>query len=182
MAHLEQQIFVERVKQKYPEYFTGVKVLDCGSLDINGNNRIHFHISDYLGIDLHQGRNVDRVCRVHEFKGGNFDVVISTEMLEHDKFWKESLAAMYSLLRDDGLLVITAATTGREEHGTYRHHWDASPGTLDYYENITKEMLESVLARDMFSDYCIEIRKTDIYFYGIKCDLCSRLRGVSKRV
>ena len=37
MSHKEQQDFFESVKNKFPQHFTDVRVLDIGSLDINGN-------------------------------------------------------------------------------------------------------------------------------------------------
>ena len=46
MAHLQQQIFFQSVKTKFPYLFTDVKVLDIGSLDINGNTR-HFFSQPY---------------------------------------------------------------------------------------------------------------------------------------
>ena len=39
MAHGQQQNFFLRVKEAFPKYFRDVKVLDIGSLDINGNTK-----------------------------------------------------------------------------------------------------------------------------------------------
>ena len=50
MAHTNQILYCESVKAKYPQFFKGVKVLDIGSLDINGSNRYLFENSDYLGM------------------------------------------------------------------------------------------------------------------------------------
>jgi 2-polyprenyl-3-methyl-5-hydroxy-6-metoxy-1,4-benzoquinol methylase len=50
-----------------------------------------------MGIDIVEGKNVDIVTRVHEFKTDfQFDCVISTEMLEHDEFFAASLNAMFN--------------------------------------------------------------------------------------
>ena len=49
MAHPEQREFILKVKEKYPEFFKGKKVLDIGSLDINGSAR------DFLMIVIIQG-------------------------------------------------------------------------------------------------------------------------------
>jgi len=60
MAHLQQQNFVKKVKEKYPKFFTDVSVLDIGSLDINGNVKHFFsHPYRYVGVDLCEGKNVD---------------------------------------------------------------------------------------------------------------------------
>ena len=42
MAHREQQDFISSVRDRFPEKFKGVRVLDIGTLDINGNNRFAF--------------------------------------------------------------------------------------------------------------------------------------------
>jgi len=56
MSHGLQQDFFKRVKDHLPKFFTDVKVLDIGSLDINGNIR-HlfeqpFYYSSEHGDDL----------------------------------------------------------------------------------------------------------------------------------
>ena len=48
MAHKEQRDFCLRVKEKYPEFFKDKKVLDIGSLDINGSNRDLFENCNYM--------------------------------------------------------------------------------------------------------------------------------------
>ena len=167
--HKEVKRFCQSVKLQYPSHFAGVDVLDCGSLDINGNNRYLFENSQYFGIDIVKGKNVDLVTRVHQFKSTKqFDCVISTEMLEHDMYFTESLNAMYDLTKPGGLLLITAAGQGREEHGTHQHHPNDSPLTKDYYCNINVPMLLSGFDLKEFSCYTISYFKTDIRFAGLK--------------
>lgn len=161
--------YIEKVKAELPSYFVNVDVLDCGSLDINGNNRRFFENSNYFGIDIVQGKNVDHVTRVHEFNPGKqFDVVISTEMLEHDEFWDLSINRMFELLKPGGLLLITAAGFGRPEHGTTEHHPNDSPMTHNYYRNIHPSMLSLGLDFTQFCSYSISYVKYDIRFAGIK--------------
>ena len=50
MAHEQQKNFFKRVKEKYPKYFTDVKVLDIGSLDINGSIKDVFDYPFYYDI------------------------------------------------------------------------------------------------------------------------------------
>ena len=40
MAHKEQRDFCFRVKNIYPDFFKNKKVLDIGSLDVNGNSKV----------------------------------------------------------------------------------------------------------------------------------------------
>jgi SAM-dependent methyltransferase len=164
-------------------------------LDINGNNRWLFRrnlynwwgINRYHGVDIVMGKNVDSIGLVHEILPqleGFFryhwryyetskpfwpvDVVLSTEMLAHDHHWEKSIKAMYEILKPGGLLLITAAGTGRPEHGTRLIDPSSSPATLDYYKNITNEMFESVLPRELFTDYLIRQNYFDFQFAGIK--------------
>ena len=167
MAHKEQIRFCKKVRRYFPDYFNNVRVLDIGSLDINGNNRYLFKNSEYFGIDLIKGKNVNLVCPVYKYcKKDYYDIVISTEMLEHDMFAEKSLKAMIDCLRPGGLLLITAAYGERKEHGTYLHNPQDSPATLDFYKNVTEEMFTNLILNYKH----IETTKTDLYFYGFKRD------------
>ncbi len=44
----QQQQFMQNVRDRFPEKFSGVRVLDVGSLDINGNNRFIFTDYEYI--------------------------------------------------------------------------------------------------------------------------------------
>jgi hypothetical protein len=81
------------VKQTYPSYFKNKKVLDIGSLDVNGNNRFLFENCEYIGIDVGEGPNVDVITPGHLYNGDDesFDVVISTEVFEHDMFYEQTI-------------------------------------------------------------------------------------------
>lgn len=169
--HTAQKTYCKEVKKANPDFFVRKKVLDVGSLDINGNNRYLFLGCDYLGLDIVKGKNVDVISNVHEYETVElFDTIISTEMLEHDKHWQESILAMYNLLNNGGLLLITCATTGRKEHGTTKNKPRDSPFTNDYYKNITWNMFEAVIEQLEFRTSSISINNEahDLYFYGIK--------------
>ena len=167
--HKEVKRFCLSVKNTYPQFFQNSDVLDCGSLDINGNNRWLFDDCNYMGIDIVEGKNVDIVTKVHDFKMDfHFDCVICTEMLEHDEDFAASLNAMFNFLKPDGLLLITAAGYGRGEHGTHEIKPQDSPLTNNYYCNISVSMLLQGLDLTKFSSYTISYYKTDIRFAGIK--------------
>jgi SAM-dependent methyltransferase len=169
--HREANQFVVSVKNQYPEFFSGKKVLEVGSLDINGSVRQFFTDCDYLGIDLGEGPGVDRVKHVAGIPATErFDVVISTEALEHDERWNFSLGVMHDCLRPGGLLIVTCAGPSRWEHGTKDHDAYASPFTTDYYRNLSTEDFASVLSANLFSKSYLGYRgdKEDLYFAGIK--------------
>ena len=167
--HKEVKRFCISVKNEHPQYFKNTDVLDCGSLDINGNNRYLFDDCNYMGIDIVKGKNVDIVTRVHDFiTDFQYDCVISTEMLEHDEYFAASLNNMLHCTKSGGLLLITAAGFGRREHGTTATTPSSSPMTNDYYRNIDVTMLLQGLDLTKFNWYTISYHNTDIRFAGIK--------------
>lgn len=177
MAHTAQQDFCVFIRNTYPAYFIGQKVLDVGSWDVNGNNRFLFKDCEYTGLDIGPGKNVDIYCSAHEYAApdGSYDFIISTEMLEHNVEWEKSLKNMLRLLKSSGMMLITCAAPGREEHGTaILGHWHPCsdlPGWADYYKNITEDDIRSTLEPDKnFAKYFLYINTLphDLYFAGIK--------------
>lgn len=181
MAHPQQQAFCETVKARFPQYFSGTMVLDIGALDINGNNQVLFDAETlYLGLDIAEGRNVDIICPGHELglPDATFDMVISTECLEHDRHWVATLNNAIRLLRPGGMLLMTCATTGRPEHGTRR----TTPGDApllaevddewaDYYRNLDEHDVRAgidVPAMFQFAEFSIGHETCDLYFVAIK--------------
>lgn len=177
MAHKEQQDFLTYVRDKFPTKFANCRVLDIGSLDINGNNRYLFTNYEYIGLDIGEGKNVDIVCRGHKYNDDNlFDVIVSSECFEHDEFWELTIKNAIKLLKPNGLLLFTCATIGRPEHGTKRTTPSDSPFTskleIDYYLNLTEEDIREVIdVEHIFLEYEFQTRLTwpqDLYFWGIK--------------
>jgi SAM-dependent methyltransferase len=177
MSHAEQQDFCARVRALLPRYFgPGQRVLDVGSLDINGSNRYLFDSPDYVGLDVGPGRNVDVVCPVHEYDGA-FDVVVSTECFEHDRHYEKSLQRIVMLLKPGGLFFFSCATTGRAEHGTRASNPGDSPltasidGWSDYYKNLTEDdVRRAISVESFFSAFAFEVNAAhaDLYFWGIR--------------
>ena len=178
MAHPEQGNYLRSVRHRFVDRFNNCRVLDIGSLDINGNNRYLFSNYTYVGVDIGAGKNVDVVCRGHEYKDDQpFDIVISSECFEHDEFWNLTIQNAINLLKPGGLLLFTCATTGRPEHGTRRTTPQDSPFTSqienDYYMNLTVKDIVNAIDMNQFSQYSFEIVQgamwpQDLYFWGIK--------------
>lgn len=176
MAHKEQQDFCDRVKERFPFFFFDKRVLDVGSLDINGNNRRLFSACDYTGLDLAPGPNVDIVSPVHLLQVKKpFDTIISTEVLEHDMHWKESLKNICRLLALPGLFVFTCASLRRKEHGTVRKSAASSPFTTQrpewqsYYRNLVIEDFDTAfLSTFLRYEFTYARNKQDLYFWGFR--------------
>lgn len=174
MSHPAQQNFVERLKQKYQSHFVGTRVLEVGSLNINGTVRVFFDNCDYLGIDVGEGPGVDLVCQGQDLKhpDNTYDVSISCECFEHNPYWVETFQNMIRMTKSDGLVVMSCATTGRLEHGTRRTTpHDAPLIPWDYYKNLTEDDFKSHFSlADIFTEFAFEVYEPhhDLYFYGIK--------------
>jgi len=105
------------------------RVIEVGSMSVNGSLRNHVEAlrpASYLGVDFATGTGVDVVCDAGVlstlFGSDLFDVVISTEMLEHAKDWRSAISSMKRILVAGGLLVLTARGPGFKYHG-YPHDW-----------------------------------------------------------
>jgi len=178
MAHPVQQKWCKTIKKTFPDYFKNVRVLDVGSLDVNGNNKHLFDDSEYIGLDVVAGKNVDVVCSVHEYENDDlFDVVLSTNTLEHDMYYELSLKKMFSVLKLNGFMFFSVANSWKE-HGTIRTSPSQSGTSTmgeaweNYYKNLTPEDIKSCLDFSKFKDYEMDIFKKDLRFWGIKSGDC----------
>ena len=177
MAHQQQFDYIQKLKSRYPIYFSNKKVLEVGSLNINGTIKVLFTNCDYLGIDVGSGKDVDLVCEGQNLDHPNetYDTACSCECFEHNPYCVETFNNMHRMTKIGGLVFMSCATTGRQEHGTTRTSPQDSPLTTgkgwDYYKNLTPEdfILNFNLGK-MFSYYEFEIGGPipDLYFYGIK--------------
>ena len=132
--------YLERVKERFPEHFANAKVLELGSLDVNGSPRPFFSDCEYLGVDWRPGPCVDVVAFAHEltFPSESLDTVISTEMFEHDRFAKHSFLNALRMLKPNGLFVFTCANKKRAQH-------EVTSGLNGHYKGISKQELMSWL-------------------------------------
>ena len=181
MAHYEQQQFCTKIRDSFPQYFSKKKVLDIGSLDINGNNRFLLDQCNYIGLDVGEGSNVDivKVAHLYDAPDEQFDLIISTEVFEHDMYYEESVKNIIRMLKPGGAFLFTCASTGRPEHGTIKSDGgEAAPLLLqiskdwsDYYKNLTSQDFKVIPGfNEAFPDGIFEYNPNpgDLYFFGIK--------------
>jgi 2-polyprenyl-3-methyl-5-hydroxy-6-metoxy-1,4-benzoquinol methylase len=101
----------------------GKDVLEVGAFDVNGSPwpilAAHGPRS-YVGVDARPGPGVDEVCDasalVRRFGERRFDLVVSTEMLEHVEDWRAAVSNMKRVLRPRGALVLTTRSPGFPLH------------------------------------------------------------------
>lgn len=108
----------------------GRRVLEVGSCDVNGSVRpiIEAHNpASYLGVDNAAGPRVDRIVAcadlIATFGESAFDIVISTEMLEHVRDWQTCIINLATVLSEGGLLVVTTRSPGFPYHPYPEDHW-----------------------------------------------------------
>lgn len=89
----------------------GLRVLDVGSLDVNGSYRplVAGRGWSYTGLDMRPGKNVDVVSDDpfrYQFEDNRFDIVISGSTMEHvTRIW-DWVPELVRVLKPGGWLVI----------------------------------------------------------------------------
>jgi len=173
MAHIEQMFFFQNVKHFFPRHFVGSRVLEIGSLNINGTVRIFFDNAQYTGIDIGEGDCVDEVCRGEDYPAAanTFDVVLSTEVFEHAENWDLIFLNMVRLVKQDGLVAFSCASRGRTQHGTSLFSSHAAPHvavSTDYYRNLmAKDFTDAFNMDYWFSAYHFVEDMDCLYFVGL---------------
>jgi SAM-dependent methyltransferase len=129
--------WVEKKVQQHDLRQPDLRVLEVGSRNVNGSVRPLFDgVASYTGVDFIEGPGVDLVLDAHRltsaFARESFDVVVSTEMLEHDSEFWTSMTMMGEVLKPGGLLLITARGNGFWVHGYPQ----------DYYRFLPLEVTE----------------------------------------
>jgi len=132
---------------KLLDTFNPTKVLDIGSLDINGSVRKLFK-HEYVGVDMRKGGNVDVVLNGHDlltkFKEEEFDLVCSFDTFEHDDAFWVTLDQMKKVLKPGGWIVLGFPGRNCEEHDHPSDYWRFMPGSakimLGDYEEFSFEV------------------------------------------
>jgi SAM-dependent methyltransferase len=146
----------------------GKRVIEVGSNNVNCSLRPIVEAMEpheYIGVDIVEGPGVDLLCSaenlVKEFGEESFDLVISTEMLEHVQDWKQSINNMKKICRPNGVILITTRSIGYPFHGHPADFW-----------RFEKEDMESI-----FSDFEIARLEKDeirpgVFVKAVKPENC----------
>jgi SAM-dependent methyltransferase len=118
--------------------FDGKRVLEVGSKFVNGTVRplIERFCSpkEYIGVDIEPGKYVDVVLPAEKlvncFGPESFDVVISTELLEHVHDWRIVVNNMKTVLKRGGYIYITTRSRGFPYHAYPYDFWRYEPSDI----------------------------------------------------
>ena len=108
----------------------GKRIIELGSLNVNGGLREYveqFKPAKYIGVDIQYGRDVDIVCDAEDISRvlgyQEFDIVISTEMLEHVFNWRKIINNIKNLCKNGGIVLITTRSYGFPLHEYPTDNW-----------------------------------------------------------
>lgn len=140
-------------------------ILDLGGRDVNGTIRHLFPRADlYVTVDIEPHPSVDYVCDAGDLDlPDRFDVVVSTECLEHTKRAPDIVRAAWRHLKDGGVFVATMAGVGREPHSA-----SGGPVGDEYYHNVDSDELGEWLEQAGFEDWTVDVFGNDLRCVAVR--------------
>jgi len=134
------------------EEIRGRQILEVGSRDVNGSLRSFIESRQpekYIGVDIAEGPGVDVICEgeklLDRFEEESFDIVISTELLEHVRDWRIVISNIKRVCKAGGIILITTRSIGFPFHGYPHDYWRYEPKDM---EEIFSDCEIQVLERD----------------------------------
>ena len=147
-----------------------LRVLEFGSLNINGTARDYAPNAYWWGLDMQEGPGVDEVGDAASWRpieSFAADTVICAEVLEHTPDAMQIIANAYYHLKLGGRFLMTCASHGRQPHSAV----DGGPlRDGEYYENVTPAEYRTMaeLAGFVIADLEYHADRGDLYALGIK--------------
>jgi SAM-dependent methyltransferase len=115
----------------------GLDVIEVGSHDVNGSLRSTIEALGphrYVGVDLTPGPGVDEIVDaedvIERFAPESFDLVVSTEMIEHTRAWQSVVHNLKGVLRPGGHLLVTTRSPGFPFHAWPYDFWRYEPDDM----------------------------------------------------
>ena len=146
--HVSVMQYAEKMRDKYLSKPS--RVIEIGSYDVNGSVRPLFEptAEEYVGVDIAKGPTVDVVVKEDESlldRFDEFDLVISTEMLEHAKDWRKAVSEIKNL--SSKYMLVTTRSEGFWYHPYPEDYWRYS---LDDFKKIFSDCEILDLTDDWF--------------------------------
>jgi len=137
------------------EEIRGRSVLEVGARAVQGAEMSvrpgleSFGPSRYIGVDVEHGPCVDEICDAgnlrRRFGDQSFDLVVTTEMLEHVRDWRGVIHNLKHVVSPRGTLVVTTRSRGFPHHAWPDDYWRYEPSDM----------------KAIFSDFEIEALEPD---------------------
>ena len=165
--HVQVLQWVEQAIRESGTRVSDVKILEFGSLDINGSVRSLFTNKNitYVGVDMQAGPGVDVVADAATYDSELlFDIIICCEVFEHCQNWREIVVNSHRLLTPGGIFIATMAGEGRRPHSAI----DENPiREWEYYANVGAWELGRCI-KGLFTSYSIDYIGSDLRCSAIK--------------
>jgi SAM-dependent methyltransferase len=91
--------------------------------------------ASYTGTDIAWGPGVDELCDVtgliERYGEGTFDLVVSTELVEHVRDWRAAFANLKGVVRPGGIILVTTRSRGFKVHGYPWDYWRYEPEDME---------------------------------------------------
>jgi SAM-dependent methyltransferase len=100
--------------------------------------------------------NADDLLR--DFQKASFDVLISTEMLEHARNWKKAISNFKNIVRPGGIIFITTRSLGFPYH---EYPYDFWRYEIEDIQNIFSDCMIERVEKDPEKGVFAKIRKPD---------------------
>jgi SAM-dependent methyltransferase len=122
------------------EEVRGMVVVEAGSRSVAGAGQSvrplieQYGPAGYVGTDIEHGLYVDEICDAGElqmrFGDDRFDIVVTTEMLEHTLDWRRIVSNLKRVAKPGGTLIVTTRSYGFPYHGWPQDYWRYEPADL----------------------------------------------------
>jgi SAM-dependent methyltransferase len=136
----------------------GKRVIEVGSRNVNGSARRFIESlrpAEYVGVDIEAAPEVDVICDIEKlcekFDAETFDLVVTTEVLEHVRDWRLAVFNLKRMCRPGGVVIVTTRSYGFAYHGY----------PFDYWRYELSDM------RRLFEDCAVETLETDTRDAGV---------------
>jgi len=134
------------------------KIIEVGSRNKNGSIRQYIESKkpkEYIGIDIFEGKGVDKICDasniINVFPKNYFDILVSTELLEHVEDWQTVIHNFKMVVNSGGIIILTTRSKGMGYH----------PYPDDFWRYEEEDM------KNIFSDFVINSIEKDKIGFGI---------------
>lgn len=143
-----------------------IRVLEIGSLNINGTTRDHFPNADYTGLDIVPGPGVDIVANAATWTPDReYDVVICQEVFEHTPDVVDICLTAYRAARRGAHLVVTCAGEGRAPHSAVD---GGQVRSGEYYRNVDLTLLRAAIVVAGWGDVEVQQVGEDLQAHAVK--------------